>query len=417
MICRLLTVLICWSVWVFPSGAWALDYFEVTNPKFRPLRVGIESQPATSVEALYLQAVLKNNIEQSMFFTLETATVEDLARNSGPAFHIKLLLEETQPRLFRMIAWERGRRAPLIDQEWLQQPEQELRDMGLEAAEQFIRTTLGFSGVTRSQLAFTAQTDRGRKNIMLVQYDGTLQQRFSYNLGTNNLAQWSFDNSQLLYVTFTRSSAQLQLQPAPRLQARILTFPSRFQPLGGNWGPDRQNLLITLVHQGNSDIYQYNLETGTLRPLITGKGLETSPVWSPDGSRIAYVSDQARANEPQIYLYTPKTRTQERLTFKGNYNSSPRWSPDGKQLAYEGKQRGYFQIFKYDLERKQHQQLTFGRYDSEKPDWSPNGQQLVISSRKSGTPKLYYLSAYGGRLVRVTTNPPEVAETNPVWSR
>jgi TolB protein len=409
----LLTLTLLWIVGV---SAQPLDYFEVTNPNFEPLRVGLESEPANSVEALYLQAVLKNNIEPSMFFLLEASSERALSLSEGPDFHIQLSLKGPARNQVRMVVRERGRAEPIIDESRSRTLDRTWRSIGLEFSEQFIQKTLGFSSAVRSQVAFTAQTARGRKNIMLIQYDGTQLRRFSYNLGTNNLAQWSFDNRQLLYVTFTRSSAQLQLQPSHRLQARILSFPARSQPLAGSWHPDHQNLLITLVRQGNSDIFEHNLQTGTLRPLITGKGLEASAVWSPDGSRIAYVSDQAKSNEPQLYLFDPRTRSQERITFKGNYNSSPRWSPDGRHLAYEGKRRGYFQIFKYDLERKQHQQLTFERYDTEKPDWSPNGQQLVVSSRKSGVPKLYYLSAYGGRLIRVTTNPPEVSETNPVWS-
>jgi TolB protein len=61
--------------------------------------------------------------------------------------------------------------------------------------------------------------------------------------------------------------------------------------------------------------------------------------------------------------------------------------------------------------------LTFGRHDSEKPDWSPNGKQIVFSAKKKKVPKLYYISSFGGRAIRVTKSANDIAETNPVWSK
>ena len=138
---------------------------------------------------------------------------------------------------------------------------------------------------------------------------------------------------------------------------------------------------------------------------------------SPDGKKIAFVSDSARLNRPQIYVHNILTHKTERVTFRGNYNSSPKWSPDGSQLIYERQVKGVFQLFKYTLLTRRHVQLTFGRYDSEKPDWSPNGKQIVFSAKKKKPSKLYYISAFGGRSIRVTKNANNITETNPVWSK
>ena len=113
-------------------------------------------------------------------------------------------------------------------------------------------------------------------------------------------------------------------------------------------------------------------------------------------------------------LATEKT---ERVTFKGNYNSSPKWSPDSTQLVYERQKKGIFQLYKYNLLTRRHVQLTFGRHDSEKPDWSPNGKQIIYSAKMKKVPKLYYISSFGGRTIRVTKSPPNISETNPVWSK
>ena len=420
---RLLTPLLTLSAWFsLNSAVQALDYYEITNPRFTPLRVAIEMQPATSVKGLFVQSVFQSNLEQTLFFTVEESDREAAPENTpeAPAFHLHLRVSREKPWLAFFALRESGREHPILEGQLEQRANRTLRDLGRLLADRFTETTLGFPGLSFSKIAYTAQSRSARKNIMLTSYDGTRQNRFSYNLGSNNFASWDPAGKQLLYTTLTRSSAQIQIQPVDRYRAHILEFQEldrRTQPLAGSWSPDGHGLLLALMRQGTSDLYQYTFESGTLTPLVTWRSLETSPVWSPDGSRIAFVSDAARNREPQIYLYDPRSKRSERITYKGRYNSSPRWSPDGRMLAYEGRRNGVFQIFKYDLLRRRHQQLTFGRYNSQQPDWAPNGRQLVFSSRKTGIAKLYYVSIHGGPTARVTTSPPAIAETQPVWTR
>jgi TolB protein len=187
--------------------------------------------------------------------------------------------------------------------------------------------------------------------------------------------------------------------------------------MGGSWAPDGEEILVTVMKEGNADIFRYQLKTGEMFPLVKWPSLETSPAWSPDGQTIAFVSDRQRFRQPGIYLYDIESREVKSLPFEGKYSSAPRWSPNGRQLLFEAQQEKYFQIFKYNLDTDQIQQLTFGPFNSEQPDWSPNGQQIVFSSRRGGVHKLYFMSAYGGRTIRVTNQPAGVAETAPAWSK
>ena len=121
-----------------------------------------------------------------------------------------------------------------------------------------------------------AQKTNRRKNIMLSSYDGTVIQRFSYNLGSNNFSSWSFDNKNILYTTFTRSKAQLVIQPSKRLRSKILVFPAGSQPLGASWYPDGESILLTLMKKGNADIYSYNLSDAKLESLV-----QLEKLWRP----------------------------------------------------------------------------------------------------------------------------------------
>ena len=396
------------------GSAVAIDYFEITNPKFVPVKVGLIGGSGTEVVAI--KKVFKANLEKVLYFKIINGTKEEFAQSEEVVFRLELLLKKNPDQL-EVTLWSQGEESPVAQKLLPLEETEGLRKTGLLLADWFVGKTLNFKGVSVSKIAYTAQKAKRRKNIMLSSYDGTVQKRFSYNLGSNNLASWSFDNKNIIYTTFTRSSVQLTIQPSIRLRAKILSFPSGFQPLGASWIKDGKSILLTLMKKGNSDIFSYNLADAKLEKIFAWKSLETSPQMSPDGQKIAFVSDSARPSRPQIYVHNMLTHKTERVTFRGSYNSSPKWSPDGSQLIYERQVKGVFQLFKYTLLTRRHLQLTFGRYDSEKPDWSPNGKQIVFSAKKKNVSKLYYISAFGGRSIRVTTNANDIAETNPVWSK
>ena len=396
------------------GSAHAIDYFEITNPKFVPVKVGLIE--GTGTEAAAVQKVFKDNLRKVQYFQIINGTKAEFAQSEEVVFRLELLLKKNPDKL-EFTLWRQGEESPVAQKLLPLEEADNLRQTGLLLADWFVEKTLNFKGVSGSKIAYTAQKTNQRKNIMLSSYDGTVQKRFSYNLGSNNLASWSFDNKNILYTTFTRSSVQLTIQPSIRLRAKILSFPSGFQPLGASWRKDGKSILLTLMKKGNSDIFSYNLADAKLEKIFAWKSLETSPQMSPDGQKIAFVSDSARPRRPQIYVHNILSHKTERVTFRGSYNSSPKWSPDGSQLVYERQLKGVFQLFKYTLLTRRHLQLTFGRYDSEKPDWSPNGKQIVFSAKKKNVSKLYYISAFGGRSIRVTTNANNIAETNPVWSK
>ncbi|MCH7587419.1 MAG: S9 family peptidase [Chloroflexi bacterium] len=80
-------------------------------------------------------------------------------------------------------------------------------------------------------------------------------------------------------------------------------------------------------------IWILSLETQSARMLTTGEHEDTSPRWSPDGKRIAFLSD--RAEQSQIYIIPFDGGEAQALTkLKQGVGSSPTWSPDGTQIAF-----------------------------------------------------------------------------------
>lgn len=93
------------------------------------------------------------------------------------------------------------------------------------------------------------------------------------------------------------------------------------------------------IEKGSSHLYVYDVADKKLDTLTTGNYDETSPVWSPDGTKLAFVSNRSedpdRNQNTDIYVMEArKGATMKKLTTWTGYDNSPAWSPDGKQIAY-----------------------------------------------------------------------------------
>lgn len=134
-----------------------------------------------------------------------------------------------------------------------------------------------------------------------------------------------------------------------------------------------------------SDTDGYNPQT-----LLTSDQPIMSPVWSPDGSELAYVSFES--GQAEIFTHNIRTGVRKSRSKYPGLNGSPAWSPDGKKLVMTLSKDGNPDIYILNLANDKLQRVTNHWSIDTEAVWTPDGGSIIYTSSRSGKPQLYIQS-------------------------
>jgi dipeptidyl aminopeptidase/acylaminoacyl peptidase len=202
-----------------------------------------------------------------------------------------------------------------------------------------------------------------------------------------------------------------------------------------NMSPDGKQIVFTrtwvdkIKDQYRSNLWIVDADGARVRELTTGNRSDSAPVWSPDGKRIAFLSDRDGTN--QLFVMWVDTKEVAQLTHLERAPGGIRWSPDGKWIAYtsfvpdnepilpvrlperprgaewarpavivdrlswaaDGRgptPKGHTHVYVLDsILGGTPRQITSGKYNHNNPQWSADGKTIYVSGIRK--PEAEYL--------------------------
>jgi Tol biopolymer transport system component len=161
---------------------------------------------------------------------------------------------------------------------------------------------------------------------------------------------------------------------APRFQTSVT--PASYLPLVMK--PRMQQIAFTSQRDGNGEIYLMNANGSEQINLTNNPSQDRDPSWSPDGSRVLFLSNRDDPATAQIYVMRADGSNQTRLTNEPGGAHDPAWSPDGTMIAYIIIHGGHGDISVVDINGASDGILVHAPYYPFTPVWSPDGKKLAF---------------------------------------
>jgi TolB protein len=379
------------------SDLHAKVYIDITAPEIRklPVTLNIKGPPKTKE----IEWIVKNDLETTGLFEFVDPDVpgaEIIANIDADILNeVKVILSVTD-----LIENKEVLKKRLVSSK--------IRPLAHTISNDIYKVATGREGIFRTYISFLVNSSLGRKELYLMDWDGYNSQKM-VSKGLTSSHSWSSDGRFLIYSSERNRKWRIFLRSLDRRRESVL-FSSKGLNLVGGASPE-DLISFSSSKDGSSEIYVINIYGKELKKLTRSFGIDVSPVFSPDGKKIAFVSD--RGGTPQIYIMNTNGRGMRRLTFEGSYNTSPSWSPDGKWIAFVGRKNGKNQIFMLKSDGKDLRQLTFSG-NNESPAFSPDGLFLAFDSDRDEKHGIYIMRTNGEGQKRIT--PKYMKAMSPRWS-
>ena len=282
----------------------------------------------------------------------------------------------------------------------------------------------------QAQIAFSSNRD-GNLEIYVMGADGGNLRRLTNNADGDWDPSWSPDGKRIVFVSGRDGDVDLQHgAPIPDIYAMDADG-SNQRNLTNNphndrspaWSPDGRRIAFMSDMTGDYDIYVIDAD-GTNQQNLSNHPLgDRNPSWSPDGAHIVFSArreehfENEAALTNEIYVMEVDGGNQRRLTDNRNNDWEPSWSPDGKRIAFMADRKGNidkFDIYVMDADGGNQQNLTQHRAWDGSPSWSPDNERIVFHSKRDGNYEIYVMDADGGNLQNLTNNNRHL-DYGPAW--
>ena len=310
-----------------------------------------------------------------------------------------------------------------------------IRKFAHTVANRIYRRITGKDSIFNSKIVFVSdRTSRGRdtrKEIYIMDFDGSRKQRLTYSNSLIISPSISPDNSKLMYSVIEskwRKSSQGKIHKVKNINLYLYNLMTKKKTLvseldginsGAIFTADGKSIYLTLSNLRNADIYKMNLVTRRKTRVTKHFADDVDPHINEAGDLMTFLS--GRSGRAMIYTLDPRgvDKNVKRISYVGRFNAAPRFSPDGKEIVFASWVDNRFDIYKIDSNGNNLVRLTKNFGSNEEPWFSPDGQFIVFSSqrvisRKKAVQDLYIMNREGEIIRKITSKYGKVY--TPRWS-
>ncbi|MDA8016703.1 MAG: winged helix-turn-helix domain-containing protein [Thermoanaerobaculia bacterium] len=266
-------------------------------------------------------------------------------------------------------------------------------------------------------VAFTRVVSPSRHDVLIATVDGDVERQLTDDAwGQVRGVEWSRDGSSVLFSSNRDGRFALwrvsvdggSPHPVPIHDAWV-TQPSVAR------NTDR---LIYRTFRDSVDLWEVPLDTegqldGEPGRRVASTRSERQPVWSPDGARLAFLSD--RTGSLELWTGAPTGEELLRHTdLKGPLPGSPSWSPDGELLAYDASVHGHSDLWTVAADSRRPVRWTTEPSEERNPTFSRDGESIYFGSdRGGGMWEVWRMPTHGGSAQQVTNGGGFLAQESP----
>lgn len=223
----------------------------------------------------------------------------------------------------------------------------------------------------------------GREQLFAMNLDGSGETQITRDDADHEDPVWSPDGKKIAFILVKSGKKIVHLMNPDGTGLEPVTPPTQ-SAIHPSFTPDGRAILyctdddLRPPAKNESEIYSIALASKQVRTLISG-GVNTFPVMSPDGTKIAYRKIIGEMNS-EIFVADADGRNPKNLTNHWTFEGWPAWSPDGKQIAFAGNRgNAGYQIFLMNADGSEPRLVAATEGRGTSPKWAPDGKAIFFT--------------------------------------
>jgi len=223
----------------------------------------------------------------------------------------------------------------------------------------------------------------GKEQLMRRAVDGSYVRQLTRDDANHEDPAWSPDGSRVAFVLITNGLEQIHLMNPDGTGIEPLT-PAAVKAIHPSWSADGRRVLyctdddLAPPRKNASEIYSIDIATRSITTLLSG-GVNTYPVWSPDGKRMAF-RRMLGETDSEVFVADADGSNPQNITNNPAFDGWPAWSPDGSLIAFasnRGNQNYQIYTMRPDGSDVRLVAATEGRGTA--PKWAPDGKTIYFT--------------------------------------